>query len=507
MWGEIRGVLSRWTAACLLPVLLSACFHESNHPPTANAGANVVVAINELVKLDGSASSDVDGDHLRYVWDITEKPADSNAALIDAGSSNPQLTVDMVGIYTIRLVVSDGSKSSKPDFVSITTFNEKPTAVIREVSVPNGAHYIIGDTIQLDASLSTDPENESLFYNWELTIKPQGSNAVLSSDTAISPFFTVDQPGHYIVHLIANDGTNLSEPKMMIFEIEQPVRKTNTKPFAEAGPDQPLFAANTMIRLDGSGSYDVENDPLNYRWELIFKPPGSHSVLTSTSGVSPEFVADVLGSYVAKLVVSDVDGESHLDTVVITPHDEPQLACGDCHDNNVAQGRPENHLLTYDDCFQCHFIDKWKPAKGITHFHSHNAQPAQCEICHNGTDAGGKNEGHVVTDKDCNYCHQLSNGTWVPAYNKPVEPEFSHKGIYYNCIACHDNQFQQGKPEGHMPVSDRCFACHLTTSWQSDLHLEHTQVFENQCNLCHNGRKASGKATGHIATQSQCSEC
>jgi len=484
MWGRIRipvGVL----VLVNVIFLISACFHEVNHPPTANAGANVSTAVTSKVKLDGSNSSDVDGDRLSYQWEITQKPESSTAVLSDKAAVNPELVIDATGLYVIRLIVSDGDSKSKPDFVSVNSFNEKPNAVILETSFRNGENYVIGDRISLDAVQSSDPESQDLFYNWELAVKPENSSATLSSYTAINPFFIVDQPGFYIVHLIVNDGANLSEPEMKIFEIEQPVRKTDNKPFAEAGLDQALFVAHRTVQLDGSRSYDIENDALSFRWELIYKPKSSTAVLEEAFTSMPTFFADVLGSYVAQLIVSDNSGDSHLDTIIVTPHAEPQLACGDCHDNINVNGVLNNHLLTYDDCFQCHFIDKWKPSKGARHFHSHSAQPAQCQICHDGRSSTGKAANHLVTEKDCNYCHQIADESWLPASTNPVDPEFNHKGIYYGCAACHDNVFQQGKPEGHMPTSDRCLACHLTSTWQSDLHLEHTQVF-GECNLCHN---------------------
>jgi len=507
VWGCVKSNYGWKVVFCgLFFLTLSACFHEKNRPPTANAGADVVASITSTITLNANESSDVDNDRLRYTWEIIEKPEGSNSFLSNSEIVNPQIVLDQIGQYTIQLVVSDGKKQSKPDFVTITSFNDRPIAIISELSVPSGKHYIPGDTISLDASLSSDPENQDMFYLWELTVKPDESNAVLSTNTGMSPSFTVDAAGHYIVHLIVNDGFTLSEPEIIIFEILAPSRKSDNRPFAEAGPDQALFAGNTTIQLDGRESYDLDNDVLSYRWEMIYKPEGSVAALNSANEVTPHFTADVLGDYVIKLVVSDLNGDSHFDTVIISPHDTSSLACGDCHNNIITDGKPQNHLLTYDDCFQCHFIDSWNIAKGNFHAHGHTAQPAQCDICHNGTIATGKTTNHIITDKDCNACHQLIDTYWQPALSTPTVPEFSHKGIYTACNACHDNQLQKGKPAGHMPVSDRCLACHTTSSWESELHLEHTQIF-NQCTQCHNGIQAKGKSLIHIATDQNCVQC
>ena len=81
-----------------------------NRAPTADA-----VAIRSLgggtIKLDGSASSDPDGDSLRYRWTFTSRPAGSaltDADIQDSTTALASFKADVSGTYGVRLVVRDG---------------------------------------------------------------------------------------------------------------------------------------------------------------------------------------------------------------------------------------------------------------------------------------------------------------------------------------------------------------------------------------------------------------
>lgn len=84
----------------------------------------------------------------------------------------------------------------------------------------------------------------------------------------------------------------------------------NSLPVAEAGPDQTVEQdshAGATVQLDGSGSYDPDGDPLQYKWSW----PGGVAM-----GVSPTIVLP-LGTTTVTLSVSDGDHVG-TDTVNIT---------------------------------------------------------------------------------------------------------------------------------------------------------------------------------------------
>jgi hypothetical protein len=96
-------------------------FSECIGVPTADAGSDQDAEIGDDVTLDGSNSSDPDGDPLTFSWTQLDGPV---AALSDAAAEQPTFTAPDVAdgtVLTFRLVVSDGAGSSG-DSVEVTVF-------------------------------------------------------------------------------------------------------------------------------------------------------------------------------------------------------------------------------------------------------------------------------------------------------------------------------------------------------------------------------------------------
>ena len=78
----------------------------------------------------------------------------------------------------------------------------------------------------------------------------------------------------------------------------------NDAPVAKTGPVQNV-SIETVVTLDGSTSSDPNKDLITYKWEFTSKPAGSGASLVSDTSAKPTFKADIAGTYVIKLVVSD----------------------------------------------------------------------------------------------------------------------------------------------------------------------------------------------------------
>lgn len=287
---------------------------QANRPPVANAGADQSVYVQQIVTLDGSASSDPDGDALTYQWTLLQRPAGSTATLATPTSVHPALTPDREGEYLVQLIVRDGNLASAPDTVTISTRNSAPVA-----NAGPDQTVALGLPVQLDGSASSDVDGDALTYAWQLVQRPAGSFATLERPDEVAPAFTPDLAGQYVIELVVDDGTVSSPPDTVV------ISTANSRPIASAGSDQTAPVGASVV-FDGSTSSDPDGDPLTYRWSLNARPTGSASALQGATTSSPTLPIDRAGIYVAQLIVNDGRADSEADTVSVSTQNSAPLA-------------------------------------------------------------------------------------------------------------------------------------------------------------------------------------
>jgi hypothetical protein len=94
-----------------------------NRAPLADAGPDQDVDPLQEVVLDGSQSSDPDGDlPLSFAWTLVRRPEGSATVLADETLAQAAMTPDLVGVYEAELFVTDSTDltSLLPDRVVIT---------------------------------------------------------------------------------------------------------------------------------------------------------------------------------------------------------------------------------------------------------------------------------------------------------------------------------------------------------------------------------------------------
>ena len=136
----------------------------SNTAPLALAGSDQSVEVGHVVKLDGSGSTDADGQALSYAWRLTGKPSSSRAFLADLHLVRPSFIADVAGAYTVELVVDDSEAKSAGDEVVITAAippNRAP--VLGSLSSPKSLQ--VGTEIRFTLEGTDQDSGDSLVYS------------------------------------------------------------------------------------------------------------------------------------------------------------------------------------------------------------------------------------------------------------------------------------------------------------------------------------------------------
>ncbi len=114
---QVVGITDGWTN--ISDVALIRKKAGQNSPPVASAGTDQTVVGNTEVTLDGSGSTDSDGDSLTYIWN-SQYPG---ITLSDAAAQQPTFTapdVTEISNYTFSLVVNDGTTDSETAYIKVT---------------------------------------------------------------------------------------------------------------------------------------------------------------------------------------------------------------------------------------------------------------------------------------------------------------------------------------------------------------------------------------------------
>jgi len=92
----------------------------------------------------------------------------------------------------------------------------------------------------------------------------------------------------------ANQPVPVDVPRIRYESLTRTIRSGNSPPVANAGADQNLTAAAT-VTLDGSASFDPDNDPLTYQWTQVSGPTVSLSAPTAAKTTFPAAAGQTYG--------------------------------------------------------------------------------------------------------------------------------------------------------------------------------------------------------------------
>lgn len=211
----------------------------------ADAGGDQQAVVGDTIQLDGSRTFDsynvgfdpanpfvIEQNTLQFSWEWLSGPVRVDP--VQTGDNNPvaSVTFSTAGTYEFRLTVDSLQAAGPPstDVVVVTVLQtpapqNPPTAVI--IGPANAV--IVGQTITLDGSTSSDPENDPLTFRWRQTNalgQPLTGEQLLTGFQALSGVDTNKStwqavtPGTFYFRLLVSDAQFTSVATFSIRVIE-----------------------------------------------------------------------------------------------------------------------------------------------------------------------------------------------------------------------------------------------------------------------------------------------
>ena len=240
-----------------------------NNPPVADAGTDQTVEQTYYqgasVRLDGSGSSDPDGDPLTYSWTW---PGGS------ATGVSPAVSLPL-GTTTVTLVVNDGTVDSDPDTVSITVEDTTPPVITCPADITVEQETADGTVVPLTATATDICDADPTITSDAPAIFPLGTTTVTFTAT--------------------DDSGNNASCSMTVTVVD------TTPPSVDAGPDitvEQATAAGTEVTLSATVSDICDASP----------------IVTWSHGPTAVFP---LGTTAVTVTAADATGNSASDTVVV----------------------------------------------------------------------------------------------------------------------------------------------------------------------------------------------
>ncbi|MBX0286389.1 PKD domain-containing protein [Halomicroarcula sp. F28] len=138
-------------AAVLLFSTSGIAAAADNTAPMPEAGVDQTVPVNSTVYLDGTASTDPDGEIVNVAWTI-ETPSGKTMSP-DCGDCNrTQFEATAVGQYTVTLTVTDDDGATRSDTLYVTTTNESGP----DVSISGPTSTVSGSDVTFTANVSAE---------------------------------------------------------------------------------------------------------------------------------------------------------------------------------------------------------------------------------------------------------------------------------------------------------------------------------------------------------------
>ncbi|MDW8467456.1 MAG: PKD domain-containing protein [Chloroherpetonaceae bacterium] len=243
-------------------------------------------AAEETVTFAAKAARDSDGDSLRYEWlgaGIASDPTKDSVAVLH----------ERYGNYAMTLRVSDGTGVANSSYQTTVRYRVNAPPVPR-FSLP--ALAAPSDKIRLSAAASTDADDRTLSYSWDISDGQTFEGRDVTVEFA--------QPGDYTVTLTADDGHGVSNS---IQSLSQEIH-INFPPVPKIDAAEKSTAAKQTF--SARGTTDGDDTTLRYFWDF-----GDG---TKAEGIEVVHTFQKSGQYTITLTVDD--GRRQTNSIQRTTH-------------------------------------------------------------------------------------------------------------------------------------------------------------------------------------------
>ena len=278
------------------------------------------IASGGTVSLDATPSWTVEGTEREYAWALTDGPV-SQETLAQFNPALPQqdLLLTISGLYRFDVTVTaDGVVSPVgTQWVAVAT-NDGNSAPEADAGASFTAHA--GDTVSLDGSGSTDPDNDPLSYLW---VQTGGSGVNLQQDTTVAPQFYALNPGLYTFELHVTDTRGQQGVPSRVTVAVLPQGVTLRADLA----GQTVVNPEEEVTLDASASVIPQGS--DYTRIVWCQDAGHPVLLTGIDTLTPTFTPPGPGTYGFTLNIFAAGAWSnpaHISVVVLSEANTPPVA-------------------------------------------------------------------------------------------------------------------------------------------------------------------------------------
>ncbi len=246
----------------------------ANDPPVADAGNDQIVSPGASVTLDGTRSTDPDGEVAAFAWEVAlcvtiDGPCELE--LDDPASATPSFTAPGArGFAHIALTVTDDVNANAFDTTVVYFANQAPEAV----AVADPACVSPGDTVTLDASGSSDIDGTIASFAWtQVAGDPVTIN---NADAAVATFTAPNSAAPLTFEVAVTDDSGETSFAQVSVSL-------NALPTAVPVCDIAVLEGQT-VNCDGSASANA----IEFTWDSPTDPGLSIPPGAVTSFIAPD---------------------------------------------------------------------------------------------------------------------------------------------------------------------------------------------------------------------------